>query len=98
LGMAGKLKRVPTEKIVLSELNEAQRRLATKLADPGLPAMAVLYVTNARQRLEAVAQNWTVRRAQQMEVTREMLVDLRREIRAATSVLRLPALRTGEPA
>jgi stearoyl-CoA desaturase (delta-9 desaturase) len=98
LGMAAKLKRVPTEKIVLSELNEAQRRLASKLADPGLTAMAVLYVTNARQRLEAVAQNWTLRRAQQLEVTREMLVDLRKEIRAATSVLRLPAIRTGQTA
>src|ERR1700736_5161993 len=89
LGMVGTLKRIPTEKIVLSELNEAQRRLATKLADPGLTAMAVLYATNARQRLEAVAQNWAIRRTQQLEVTREMLVDLRREIRAATSVLRL---------
>src|SRR6202162_353803 len=98
LGMAGKLKRVPTEKIVLSELNEAQRRLATKLADPGLTAMAVLYATNARQRLEAVAQNWATHRTQQLEVTREMLVDLRREIRAAMSVLRLPAMRTGQPA
>jgi stearoyl-CoA desaturase (Delta-9 desaturase) len=98
VGMAAKLKRVPTEKIVLSELNEAQRRLASKLADPGLTSMAVLYVTNARQRLEAVAQNWAVRRDEQLEVTREMLVDLRREIRAATSVLRLPAMRTGQPA
>jgi hypothetical protein len=53
-------------------------------------------VTNARQRLEAVAQNWAIRRTQQLEVTREMLVDLRREIRAATSVLRLPAMRTGQ--
>src|ERR1700749_4291238 len=79
LGMAGKLKRVPTEKIVLSELNEAQRRLASKLADPGLTELAVIYLPNARQRLEAVAQHWTLLRAQQLEVTREMLVGLRRE-------------------
>ncbi len=98
LGLAEKLRRVPTEKIVLSELNEAQRRLATKLAEPGLTELAILYVTTACQRLEAVAQHWTERRAQQLEVTREMLVDLRREIRAATSVLRLPGMRTGQPA
>jgi stearoyl-CoA desaturase (delta-9 desaturase) len=96
LGLAGKLRRVPTEKIVLSELNEAQRRLASKLADPGLTELAVIYLTNARQRLEAVAQHWTLLRAQQLEVTREMLVDLRREIRAATSVLRLPGMRNGQ--
>jgi stearoyl-CoA desaturase (delta-9 desaturase) len=98
LGLAAKLRRVPTEKIVLCELNEAQRRLATKLAEPGLPELAVAYVTNARQRLETVAQNWAMRRAQQLEVTREMLVDLRREIRAATSVLRLADIRNRQMA
>jgi stearoyl-CoA desaturase (Delta-9 desaturase) len=98
VGLTGKLRRVPTEKIVLCELNEAQRRLATKLAEPGLPELAVAYVTNARQRLETVAQNWAMRRAQQLEVTREMLVDLRREIRAATSVLRLADIRNRQMA
>jgi len=93
VGLAAKLRRVPTEKIVLSELNEAQRRLATKLADPSLTALAVVYVTSACQRLEAVAQQWAMRRAEQLEVTREMLIELRREIRAATGVLRLPGLR-----
>jgi stearoyl-CoA desaturase (Delta-9 desaturase) len=96
LRLAGKLRRVATEKIVLCELNEAQRRLATKLADPGLTALALDYVTSAYHRLEAVAQQWTARRAEQLEVTREMLVELRREIRLATSVLRLPVMRTGQ--
>ena len=96
--LAAKLRRVPTEKIVLSELTEAQRRLATKLADPSLTAMAVAYLTTAGQRLEAVAQHWTERRAQDLEVTREMLIELRREIRAATSVLRLPGVYNGQPA
>ena len=98
LGLAEKLRRVPTEKIVLSELNEAQRRLATKLADPSLTGLAVVYVTSACQRLEAVAQQWAMRRAEQLEVTREMLVELRREIRAATSVLRLPGLHHSQTA
>src|SRR6202166_2044518 len=79
VGMAGKLKRVPTEKIVLSELNEAQRRLANRLADPGLTAMAVLYVTTARQRLETVAQNWTLPRAPQTEGRPGMTVDRQRQ-------------------
>ena len=96
LGLAAKLRRVPTEKIVLSELSEAQRRLATKLADPGLTGLAVTYVTTAYQRLEAVAQQWTARKAQQLEVTREMLIELRREIRVATSILRLPVIRSGQ--
>ena len=96
LRLAGKLRRVATEKIVLCELNEAQRRLATKLADPGLTALALDYVTTAYHRLEAVAQQWTARKAEQLEVTREMLVELRREIRVATSVLRLPVMRTGQ--
>jgi hypothetical protein len=60
--------------------------------------LAVAYVTNARQRLETVAQNWAMRRAQELEVTREMLADLRREIRAATSVLRLPDIRNRQMA
>jgi len=98
LGLAGKLRRVATEKIVLCELNEAQRRLTTKLADPSLTALAVIYLTAAGHRLEAVAEQWTMRRAQQIEVTREMLADLRREIRAATSVLRLPGMHNGQPA
>src|SRR3984957_18121055 len=98
LGLAGKLRRVATEKIVLSELNEAQRRLATKLADTSLTALAEIYVTNACHRLEEVAQQWATFRAEQIEVTREMLADLRREIRAATSVLRLPGMHNGQPA
>jgi stearoyl-CoA desaturase (delta-9 desaturase) len=98
VGLAWKLRRVPTEKIVLSELSEAQRRLATKLSDPGLTELAVIYITNACQHLETVAQQWTMRRAQQMEVTREMLADLRREIRAATNVLRLPGMYHSQPA
>src|SRR4029077_2279112 len=98
VGLAWKLRRVPTEKILLSELSEAQHRLATKLSDPGLTELAVIYITNACQHLETVAQQWTMRRSQQMEVTRERLADLRREIRAATSVLRLPGMYHSQPA
>jgi hypothetical protein len=44
--------------------------------------------------LQAAAHEWAERRAKQIEVTREMLADLRREIRTALSVLRLPDFRS----
>jgi stearoyl-CoA desaturase (delta-9 desaturase) len=40
---------------------------------------------------------WTQRKAGQLEVTHEMLTNLRNEIRVATNALRLPALRRGQP-
>jgi hypothetical protein len=41
------LLRVPTEKIVLAELAEAQRRLEATLANPGLPESTAAYIANA---------------------------------------------------
>jgi stearoyl-CoA desaturase (delta-9 desaturase) len=89
-GLVKQLRRVPTEKIVLCELAEAQRQLEKRLANPSLSTTAAAYLTNSYQRLQAIAQEWAEHRAKQIEVTREMLADLRREIRAALSVLRLP--------
>jgi stearoyl-CoA desaturase (Delta-9 desaturase) len=93
LGLVGKLRRVPAEKILLAELAEAQRRLEQTLARPGLTETASAYLANAYHRLMQIAQQWTERKAQQLEVTREMLTELRREIRAATSILRLSGVR-----
>jgi stearoyl-CoA desaturase (Delta-9 desaturase) len=89
LGLVSKLRRVSQEKILFAELAEAQRRLETTLARPGLNETASAYIANAYHRLQAAAQNWTQRKAQQFEVTREMLAELRNEIRAATSTLQL---------
>jgi stearoyl-CoA desaturase (Delta-9 desaturase) len=89
-GLVKQLRRVPTEKIVLCELAEAQRQLEKRLANPSLSATAAAYLTNSYQRLQSIAHEWAEHRAKQIEVTREMLADLRREIRAALSVLRLP--------
>ncbi len=86
---SGNLRRVPAEKIVLAELAEAQRQLKTKLASPGLPAAGSAYIASAYQRLQRIAQQWTQRKAEQLEVTREMLTELRNEIRRATRTLRL---------
>src|ERR1700732_718416 len=91
IGLANQLRRVPTEKIVLCELAEAQRQLEKRLASPSLSATAAAYIANSYQRLQAAAHKWAEHRAQEIEVTREMLAELQREIRAALSVLRHPA-------
>jgi stearoyl-CoA desaturase (delta-9 desaturase) len=88
LGLVRKLRRVPTEKIILSELNEARHRLETKLLSSKLMDFASTYIAAAYHRLEATAQQWALYRAQQLDVLREMLAELRREIRAATSILK----------
>ena len=98
LGLVSKLRRVPTEKILLTELVEAQRRLEGKLNSPGLTETASAYVANARHRLQATAQQWAARKAEQFEVTREALTELRNEIRAARRALRLPGLRERQSA
>ena len=98
LGLVSKLRRVPAEKILLTELVEAQRRLEGKLNSPGLTETASAYVANARHRLQATAQQWAARKAEQFEVTREALTELRNEIRAARRALRLPGLRERQSA
>jgi stearoyl-CoA desaturase (delta-9 desaturase) len=97
-GLVSKLRRVSREKILLAELAEAQRLLKTTLARPGLTEAASAYIANAYHRLQATAQQWTQRKAEQFEVTREMLAELRREIRAATNTLQLFGSREHEPA
>jgi stearoyl-CoA desaturase (delta-9 desaturase) len=88
LGLVRKLRRVPEEKIMLAELVETQRQLETKLATPGLPEAATAYFANAYHRLQAAAQTWAQQRAQQVEITREMLAEVQNEIRNATRILR----------
>ena len=97
VGLVSKLRRVPTEKIVLAELAEAQRRLEATLAHPGLTEATATYIANAYHSLRQTAQHWTQRKAGQLEVTHEMLSNLRNEIRVATNALRLPSLRRRQP-
>jgi stearoyl-CoA desaturase (Delta-9 desaturase) len=93
LGLVRKLRRVPTEKIVLAELAEAQRQLETELASSGLADATSAFMRGAYHRLQITAQQWTQRKAEQLEVTRAMLTELRNEIRAATNSIRLPGER-----
>ena len=89
LGLADDLRRVPSEKILLSELAEAQRRLETKLENPELTAPARAYVTEAYARMQKTASDWAQFKAAQIEITREMLAELSAEVRAAWSSVRL---------
>jgi stearoyl-CoA desaturase (Delta-9 desaturase) len=98
IGLIRNLRRVPTEKIVLAELAEAKRRLAATLASPGLTEASATYIANAYRTLLETTQQWTQRKAEQLEVTREMLASLRNEIRVATSALRRPVLRQRQAA
>jgi stearoyl-CoA desaturase (delta-9 desaturase) len=93
-----KLRRVPAEKILLTELVETQRRLERRLNNPGLTEAASACVASVCHRLQATAQRWALRKAEQLEVTREALVELRNEIRAARRTLRLPDLRERQSA
>src|ERR1700756_3300822 len=74
-----------------AELAEAQRQLETVLASPGLNDAASAFIRSASHRLQTIAQQLAQRKAEQLEVTRAMLSELRNEIRAATSSIRLPA-------
>ncbi|MBV9645257.1 MAG: hypothetical protein JO334_16985 [Verrucomicrobia bacterium] len=87
LGLAGKLRRVPEQKIILAELAEAHRRLDTSLAGGGLTETAAATLAAARTRLEAIEKQWIEKKREQFEWTREKLIMLRNETRAAIRTL-----------
>ena len=88
IGLAKQLRTVPSEKIILSELAEAQRKFEKRLANSALSRGTAEYVRGSYQRLQAVAQEWAEHRTQDMALTHERLASLRREIRSALSILR----------
>ena len=92
IGLAKQLRTVPPEKIILSELAEAQRTLEKRLADSALSASSAQCIRGSYRRLQVAAQEWAEHRTQDIAVTREALADLRREIRSALSILRRPEL------
>jgi stearoyl-CoA desaturase (delta-9 desaturase) len=87
-GLAKNLRRVPAEKILLAELAEAQRHMETKLECPHLTTAAREYIASAYARLQATATEWAQFKDAQMEITREMLAELRQEVRVAMASLR----------
>jgi stearoyl-CoA desaturase (delta-9 desaturase) len=92
IGLASNLRRVPQEKIILAELAETKHRLEATLANPALTEASATYVASAYRALLETAHWWNQRKAEQLEVTREMLTILRNKIRAATNALRLSGL------
>ena len=88
MGLAQKLRTVPSEKILLAELGEVQRRMETKLECPHLTDAARAYIAQSYARLQATAAEWAQFKDAQMEITREMLVELRAEVRAAFASLK----------
>ena len=98
LGLVGKLRRVPEEKVILAELAEAQRRLEISLAGTGLTERASATLAATRTRLQAIEKQWTEKKREQLEWTREKLVMLRNETRAAMRTLRRLGLHEPEGA
>jgi len=88
LGLASKLRTVPSERILLAELAEAQRQLQVKLDLP-LPAETHGVIMDTYERLQETAREWAHHRAQDLEVTREMLAELRADLKDALDSLRL---------
>jgi len=88
VGLAQGLRRVPSEKILLAQLAETQRQLEEKLATVADSHEHHGIIATAYERLVITAQKWSQLLADDLEITREMLVELRREIREAMQSLR----------
>ena len=96
-GLVSNLRRVPTEKIVLAELAEAKRQLEATLANPAVTEPRATYVASAYQTLLETAHWLNQRKAEQFELTREMLASIRNKIRVATGPQRMQGLRERQP-
>ena len=94
IGLASQLRTVSAEKIILSELAEAQRKLENRLANSALSAATAEYIRGSYQRLQVAAQEWAEHRTKDIAITGEALAGLRREIRSALSTLRRPECRS----
>jgi stearoyl-CoA desaturase (delta-9 desaturase) len=89
LGLGSKLRRVPSEKILLAQLAEAQRQLESKLATAEPSSSVHSLITTAYERLQAIAHEWSEYRNAQLEVTREKLLELRCELKFAINSLKI---------
>lgn len=83
LGLASNLRRVASEKILLAQLVETQRRVETKLAAVQAGHAEHGLLLTVYERLQAVTAEWEQYRDERLEITREMLAELQRELRAA---------------
>ncbi len=88
-GLVSGLRRVPSEKILLAELGETQRQLQEKLATVATGHDYHGVIANAYDRLGEIAARWKDHVSDDFEVSRDMLIELRREIREAMRSLQL---------
>jgi stearoyl-CoA desaturase (delta-9 desaturase) len=97
VGLASDLRRVPEETILLAEVAERQRLLASKLKQASRPlAESIQGVLQAKQeQLHQAAERWKQCRAryshaveQRLEASRERAAEIRREYREASRRLR----------
>jgi stearoyl-CoA desaturase (delta-9 desaturase) len=106
LGLAGQLRRVSAETIILAQIAEQQRCLAARFEARAVPQSEPIHhiLRTAQERLLQAKVNWEKRKAeyriaagQKMEASREKLAKLRREMHEATERLRA-AIREWEQA
>jgi stearoyl-CoA desaturase (Delta-9 desaturase) len=88
LGLAGSLRRVPQEKIILAELQETQRSIQAKLALVSAQHAEHGILVALYERLQTLTAEWEQYRAKKLEITREMLANLQAELRSAICALR----------
>jgi stearoyl-CoA desaturase (Delta-9 desaturase) len=98
VGLARSLRRVPAEKILLAQLQETQRHVQEKLATVSTIDAAHGLLLLIHERLEQIMNEWEQYRAKKLEVTREMLAELRAQLRAVVSELRALDLNACVPA
>ena len=87
LGLANNLRRVPTQKILLAELAETQRQLHSQLTTIEPSSAIYEMIESAYLRLQDVANSWEEYKEAEIEISREMLAELRRELRQAIAEL-----------
>lgn len=92
VGLTDKLRRVSREKILLAELGEAQRQIETAISTPGLSEHVHAYLTTAMERIQLLVANCNKLREQEVELTRELIEEIRLEISRAWESLQLVCL------
>ncbi|HWB61723.1 MAG TPA: fatty acid desaturase [Chthoniobacteraceae bacterium] len=89
MGLASKLRRVPSEKILLAQLAETQRQFESKLQEVEPSSTVHTLITTAYERLQKIAHEWAAYRDAKLEVTREKLIELQFELKLAISSLKI---------
>lgn len=89
LGLANNLRRVASEKILLAELAETQRKLHTKLSIAEAAGHTHSLIAETIARMQEIAHEFAEYRDEKIEVTRERLLELRRELNEALHSIKL---------